>query len=267
MYSHRKKYWPSYTWNVQTSYSTDIKGKILKEFKITENDFGKMCFNIFHKINASFYHLERLKENEAIAVQVGVEMSKIVFPGMEGKVGIAGSPYEPIGYEYESFLVTVKSTLDFIGTMLASVLGIKVDNILSLVDTMQSKRVNANTLEEKVCLLLNTQQFKNLIDEYRGNKPGFKSKRNFATHDGSLPVGTINIPINNPLSKPLLSKALNPNKLDPYTDLPESQNLTDFCEDQFYKTCDLFIEVLNLLTNSKLKHGPKGSVYEQCQGS
>lgn len=263
MYTQRSKYWPAYTWKIQTSYSSEIKGKLLSEFNIPEDMFEKMYFSIFDKVNASFYHLERLKENEEVAVQTGKELAKIKIPGTEGLVGIAGSPYEPIGYEYESLLITIKSTLDLIAILLSKGFGRKEDNIVSLTNNIQISTADPTSLEDKIYALLVAPSYKGLIDEYKGNKPGHKSKRNFATHDGPLPIGTINIPINNPFGSPLLSKALDPNKIDPYAFLPHSQNLVEFCEDQFYKTCDLLIEIMSLMINSKLKPGPKCSVYIQ----
>lgn len=263
MYTQRSKYWPAYTWKVQTSYSSDVKGKIVNEFKILDADFEKIYFNIFDKINASFYHLERLKENEDIAIQMGKEMAKIRIPGTEGMIGIAGSPYEPIGYEYEAFLVTIKSALDFLAILLAKGFSRSEDNIISLVNSIGINNVDSSTLEGKIYTLLNNKQFKTFINGYRGNKPGVKSKRNFSTHDGSLPVGTINIPINNPRASLLLSKALDPNSSDPYKSLPQSQNLVEFCEEQFYQTCDLLIGILSLITNTSLRPGPKSSVYKQ----
>jgi hypothetical protein len=263
MYTQRSKYWPAYTWKIQTSYSSNFKGKLSHEIKISDGDFEKIYFGVFDKINASFYHLEQLKENEKIAVQMGKKLAKVKIPGTEGMMGIAGSPYEPIGYEYEAFLVTIKSALDFIAILISKGFGRNEDNIISLANNIQVNSANPSSLEGKIYALLNASLFKTFIDGYKGNKPGQKSKRNYATHDGSLPIGTINIPINNPLAPPLLSKALDPNKTDPHASLLSAQNLVEFCEDQFYKLCDFFIEILGLLANSKLKPGPEGSVYNQ----
>ena len=262
MCTQRSKYWPAYTWQIQRSYSSSIKDKLSDEFIIFETDFEKIYFDIFDKINASFYHLECLKTNEKIAIQTGKELAKIQIPGTEGMIGIAGSPYEPIGYEYEAFLVMIKSALDFIAILLAKGFNRKEDNIVSLVNNLQVNSSSNSTLERKIYALLSTPQSKAFIDSYKGNKPGSKSKRNFATHSGSLPIGTINIPINNPQVSPLLSKALDPNSSDPYISLSHSQNLVEYCENQFYQTCDLLIEILSLISNSKFKCGPKSSVYE-----
>ncbi len=262
MYMQRTKYWPAYTWKIQTSYSSLIKGKLSSGFIISELDFEKIYFNIFDKINASFYHLERLKENEEFAVQLGKELAKIKIPGTEGMVGIAGSPFEPIGYEYEAFLVTIKSALDIISMLLAKGLNRNEDDIVSLTLNLQKKKTSPLTLEGKTNLLLNNK-YKTLIDEYIGNRTGPKSKRNFATHQGSLPIGTINIPINNPHQAPLLSKALNPNDPDPHISVGTSPNLIEYCEGQFYLACDLLIEILSLISVNKFEHGPKSSVYQQ----
>ena len=262
MYTQRSKYWPAYTWKAQRSYSSEIKGKLLGNFNISDTDFEKTYFDIFDKVNASFYHLERLKENEKIAVQTGKELAKMQIPETEGVVGVAGSPYEPIEYEYEAFLVTIKSALDFMAILLANGFSKSEDNIVALVNRMQSDKINPSLLEGKIYALLSNTQFSAFIDNYK-NPKNQKSKRNFAVHKGSLPIGTINIPINNPHTLPLLSKVIDPNDLDPYASIPHSQNLVEFCENQFYQTCDLLIEVLSLITNTRLKPGPKSSVYDQ----
>lgn len=265
MYSQRSKYWPAYTWKVQTSFTSDIKGKISSEFSISDADFEKIFFDIFDKVNASFYHLERLKESEDIAIHTGKELAKLKIPGTEGMISIAGSPYEPITYEYEALLVTIKSALDFIAILLAKGLNKNIDNIISFINNTHVDSPSSYTLEGKVISLLGRPKYKTFIEGYKGNQPGSKSKRNFATHDGSLPIGTINIPTNNPHAQPLLSKALDPNKTDPYASLPHAQNLVEFCEAQFYQLCDLLIGVLSVIIDTEIRHGPRGSVYNQKQ--
>jgi hypothetical protein len=262
MYSQRSKYWPAYTWKIQTSYSSSIKNNVLDEFAISVADFEKIYFAIFSKINASFYHLENLKENEEFAVRLGKEMAKIQLPKMEGIRGVAGISYEPIQYEYEALLATIKSALDFISILLAKGLNRKEDDIISLTRNIQIKNIDPHSLKGKACNLLSSK-YKTFISEYKGNKPGSKSKRNFATHQGSLPIGTINVPINNPSASPLLSKALDPNGSDLHASIRTSQNLVEYCENQFYQTCDLLIEILSLISNNKLEHGPKSSVFQQ----
>ncbi len=227
MHSARSIYWPAYTWKIQTSFSSKIDGKISPELKISKEDFQKLYFDIFHKINASFYHLQRLKENQDVAVGIGKEMAKLRFPGTENLPGIAGVPHEPIEYEYEAFLVTVKSALDFITILISKSFGRKEDNIISLLSALKSRRPKQNTLEEEIYLFLENSQHTPLFDSFRDpdSKLGKKSNRNFAVHKGSLPVGTINVPINNPHASVLLVKALNPNAADPHTTLLNSPNL------------------------------------------
>ncbi|MEA2056420.1 MAG: hypothetical protein U9O78_01735 [Patescibacteria group bacterium] len=263
MYKQRMKYWPAYTWKIQTSYSSDIKDSVVSEFKMSAVELKKIYFNIFDKINASFYHLECLRGNEEIAVQIGRELAGVKIPGTKDMVGIVGSPYEPIGYEYEAFLTTIKSALDFIAMLLAKGLDKSEDNIISLVNRMRTDNADSSTLEGQIYSLLNAQKIKTFIDGYKGNRPGFKSKRNYAIHDGSLPVGTINIPINNQRVSPTLSKALDPNSPNSHASLLRSQNLIEFCDNQFYQTCNILIKILSLITNTQLTPGPMSSVYDQ----
>jgi len=239
-----------------------LKGKLLHEFEISDENFEKMFFNIFDKVNASFYHLEKLKENENIAIETGKELAKIKIPGTENMMGIAGSPYEPIGYEYETFLITIKSTLDFIAILLSLGFNRSEDNIAEFVKRMQSPNINLSPFERKILGVLNITKYASLINSFR-NQGDQKSKRNYATHKGSLPIGTINIPINNPNASLLLSKALNPNASDPHVSIFSEQDLADFCEEQFYTTCDFLIEILNILTENRLIPGPKSSLYAE----
>lgn len=263
MYTQRSKYWPAYTWEIQKSYSSVISKNISAEFVIPEENFRKIYFNIFDKINASFYHLERLKENEKIAIQIGKGVSKMKIPGMEGMVGIVGSPYEPITYEYEACLITIKSALDFIAMLLSEGLNRSEDNIISLFNNIQRlTNINTSNLDGKIYSFLKEPEIVSFVENYKnfGNQ---KSKRNFAAHKGSLPVGTINIPINNPNAEILPSRALDPNNPDPFSSIRESQNLIEYCEDQLYKLCDFLIEILSLVSNNKFECGPKTSVYQQ----
>lgn len=264
MYSLRSRYWPAYTWKIQTSFSSEIDGKISNELNITQSDFKRMYFNIFHKINASFYHLQKLKENQDIAIAIGRELAKLELPDTSGLSGIAGVPYEPIEYEYEALLVTIKSALDFISIFISASLGTKGDNILSLLNEIKSKKPKPNTLEEKIYSYLESSQFSTIFDNFRDpdSKAGKKSYRNYAVHKGSLPVGTTNVPINNPEASILLTKVLNPNEAEPHTSLLNSQNLIDYCEIHFYKTCDVFIGILSLVMDRKFVPGPKKSIYE-----
>ena len=263
MYMQRSEYWPAYTWEIQTSYSKDIESKISSELKISKEDFRTMYFNIFHKINASFYHLQRLKKNQETAIKIGQAMAKIKIPGTESMIGIASVPYEPIEYEYETLLGTIKSTLDFISILVASGFGRKEDNILILLNNIKFLKLKKGSLEKKVYTFLKNDQFTDLFESFRNPSKDLKSKRNFATHKGPLPIGTINIPINNPSASILLVKAIDPNDPNPHSSLLNSADLVKYCENQFYQTCDLLIGILSILVKKQLRPGQKVSVYEQ----
>lgn len=263
MYTQRSKYWPAYTWKIQTSCSKNIKDKLSGEVTISPKDFKEVYIYIFDKINASFYHLQRLKENQEVAVRIGQAMAKIKPPGTEGLVGIAGVSYEPIGYEYESFLIKIKVALDLIATLVAKSFDRKEDDITTLLNNIKFRKIIKTTLQDEVYTFLKSKEFEKMFNNFKNPTKDKKSKRNFATHLGSLPVGTINIPINNPGVVPTLSRAYDPNQKKPYFPSSDSPDLIKFCEDQFYQTCDLLIGVLSFVVNKELKPGSKGSVYEQ----
>ena len=76
-YAMRQMYWPSYTWNIQTQHlnKIDEKSSGLKANGVDVEIFEKHKSDLFNKINASFYHLEKLKENESIIIELGKEMA------------------------------------------------------------------------------------------------------------------------------------------------------------------------------------------------
>jgi hypothetical protein len=264
MYSLRSKYWPAYTWKIQTSYLKDFKGSLTTESKISQDEFNSQLSNILDKINASFYHLQRLKENQDIAVKLGQALAEIKVPGMENLAGVAAAPYEPIGYEYESFLITVKSALDLIAILIATTFGKSERDIVSLVTNTNLNSLQKRSTIEKVFSLLKKKQFVDFIEEYKDpdklqNK---RSKRNFATHHGSLPIGTTNVPINNRKASILMVKPIDHN-ITPSDFFPQNTpDLTEFCNLHFYHLCNMFIGVLSILLDNKFKHGPKKSVYD-----
>ncbi len=255
MYTQRNKYWPAYTWKIQISYSSEIEGKLTSEIKISKEDFKTIYFNIFNKINASFYHIQMLKESQEIAVDLGKILSTIKIPGTENMVGIAGSYYEPVQYEYEAFLVFIKSSLDFISILISNSIGRKEETIIDLSEVAKIRAIRRTSFANKLYSLTLVDPFSKLINEFKNSSEGKRSKRNFGVHIGSLPVGNINVPINNPSAPIILSKALDPYERNlNYNNAPD---LIEYCESIFYTTCDLFIKVLSIFTGIDLKPGPK----------
>ncbi|MEK7597197.1 MAG: hypothetical protein AAB441_00960 [Patescibacteria group bacterium] len=260
MYTQRNKYWPAYTWKIQTSYSSEIKNRLSPEIKISEDDFGIIYFNIFNKINASFYHLEKLKESQEIAVNLGKALSTIKIPGTKNIGCIAASYYEPVQYEYEAFLVIMKSSLDFISILISNSIGRKDDTITNLSEVAKSRTIRRSPFANKLYSLTLINPFSKLINEFKNSPNGKKSKRNFGVHIGSLPIGSINVPIDNPSVPILLSKAFDPYEKN--LNFNNAPDLIEYCESMFYTTCDLFIKVLSIFTRSNLKPGQKMSIYE-----
>lgn len=262
MYTLRNKYWPAYTWKIQTSYSENFEDDVINKLKISKEDFKTIFFNIFNKINASFYHLQKLKESEEITIKLGKKLSSIEIPEMKKMIGIAFSYYEPAQYEYESFLISIKSSLDFISILISNSVGRNEDEITGISNAAKSRQIRRLPLENSLYNLALIQPYSQLINEFKNPNRG-KSKRNFAVHVGSLPIGGINTPINNPKASVTLFKMLDPyNKNLGYINAP---NLVKYCDSMFYTTCDFLIDVLSILSNTKLKHGFKMSLLEYKQ--
>lgn len=264
-YAMRQMYWPSYTWQIQTEHlnKVDVTEQKLKSNNVDVESFNKHRSDLFDKINASFYHLQKLKENEEVVIALGKQMadeSKSHTP--VGVMGIVGMPYEPINYEYEALLVTLKSGLDIISMMLAqpSKLSLNVDDIGKLLRASQDTK-KPNEFLAKVKAVLTKEGHTKTIAEFM-NKDGVRSKRNHAVHQGSLPTGTINIQFaaNNAGLGILKTRTL---EVDGNMgDVWEQQNLDDYATSLFYAVCDLIIEGLELLVGESLPRGEKMSIYE-----
>lgn len=262
-YTLRQVYWPSYTWQIQTQYlnKLDEKRQSLEARGIDFDLFVKHETDLFNKINASFYHLEKLKENENTIIELGKKMaeaSKKHTPN--GVLGIIGTPYEPIEYEYEAFLVTLKSGLDISAMILAQPAELHSDNIVSLVnDGEQAKRPN-EFLSATKALLAKDEHLKT-IEEFR-NKAGVHSKRNYAVHQGSLPTGTINIQYTADNTEIGILKTRTMEVGGEMTDFRKQQSLDEYATTLFYAVCDLIIEALELIVGETLPRGQKMGVYE-----
>ncbi len=167
MYTLRNKYWPAYTWKIQTSYLKDFKGSLIKDSKISQEEFNERLSSIFDKINASFYHLEKLKENQEIALNLGQMLAKLKMPGMENLPGIAAAPYEPISYEYEAFLVTIKSSLDLITMLISVTFGRGEKDIISLIININRQQFSEKSPMSEIYIILQQKEFSNFIQEYK----------------------------------------------------------------------------------------------------
>ncbi len=262
-YAMREKYWPAYTWPLQTKYLNilDDKKDFLKKNNIDMNAFSRHKIDLFNKINASFYHLQRLKENEESTIELGKEIAKEFKKDMsKGVLGLIGAPYEPIGYEYEAILVTLRSALDITATMLSQPSGLEIDNISKLQNESKQAQKPNKFLKSVKKLLLKEENIK-VLDEFI-NKKNQKSKRNYAVHDGSLPTGTINIRFTKENPDLGILKTCTMQINDKFPDLKKREYLEDYTTNLFYATCDLIIEALGLLVGETLPKGEKISIFE-----
>ena len=269
-YAMRQLYWPSYTWKIQTEHLNKLDGKekALLNKGIDIEVFQRRKSDLFDKINASFYHLQKLKENEEIILDLGKQMaqqSRKHTPG--GVLGIVGMPYEPISYEYEALLVSLKTGIDIISMLLAQASGLSsnIDNLARLLSALPQTKKQNNVLP-RVKKLIAKKQHVTTLDEFT-NKDGTKSKRNFAVHEGSLPTGTINIQF---AAKHKEIGILKTRTADlggiEKTDFTMQQNLDGYASNLFYGVCDFIIDGLSLLLNITLPRGEKLSVYEERLG-
>ena len=268
MYAYRELYWPHYTWLAQTGYLKVVETKktnIVKA-KVDIEVLKKQFSSIFNKINGSFYHLQKIKENEKLITELGIEVAQKGQPKIgEGILGMFGASYEPIGYEYEAMLVTLKSALDILAIAFSSIVGSKSDNILGLENEVRQDN-NPSGLIVKIKQLLNSQDCQKLLNEFR-NTNGVKSRRNYAVHIGSLSTGTINIQFvsGTPKIKLIKSKAMPVGAIGNH--ITEEQDLDAYCSTLFYETCDFLLKGLEIILDEKLPRGKRKSVFELKRAS
>lgn len=263
-YAMRQVYWPAYTWQLQTKYlnNVDARKNALESNGVDVDAFIKYKSDLFNKINASFYHLQKLQENEQAVIELGKNMAKESKKHTpKGVFGIVGTPYEPIDYEYEALLVTLKSALDITAMMMSQPSALHSDNIVSLLNDGGQAR-QPNKFLVAVNELLAKEEHTRTIDEFR-NKDGVSSKRNYAVHKGSLPTGTINIQFTAERTEIGILKTRTMEVAGGVADFRKQQSLDDYVTDLFYATCDLIIDALSLLVGETLPKGKRTSVYKE----
>lgn len=263
MYAFRELYWSHYTWQAQTSYLKIIEKKqeVLMKRGIDLQSHREQISSIFSKINGSFYHLQRLKENEQFIIDLGTEVAKKGQTKISpGTLGMFGANYEPIGYEYEAVLVTLKSALDVLAIILSSIIGSKSDDVLKLANEMeQVKKVSG--FKTRLKHFFSQESHKRLIAEFKNNN-GVKSRRNYAVHIGTLSTGTINLQFVSDRSElgVIKSKAM---PTTPSTmPLPKEKDLDSYCTTLFYDVSDMIVAGLELILEETLSKGEKKSIFE-----
>lgn len=258
-YAARRIYWPAYTWPVQTSYAGIIVKNEAKIFAslsgINKDDLINHLSDLFNKINATFYHLQQLKTSERKAVEMGLKLASISPSGFKKSIGVASSYYEPTQYEYEALLISAKTAMDILTIIIAKSIGRHEDSIVSLLHNLNQTK-NLSVIEIKLKVALNN--FSIFIDTFSKNV----SKRNYAVHNGSLPIGTINVPINNPHAPIINSKAHDPRSpiSEQMRKVHQVINLEDYCENVFYSMADIAVDCLEILLDTKFNKGTKTSL-------
>ena len=263
-YATRRVYWPAYTWSAQTSYAGIITKNEKELFaripKINKDTLINHIGDLFNKVNAVFYHLQQLKASEKKAVEMGLKLASISPPGFEKSIGMAGSYYEPTLYEYEALLTNAKTALDILAIIIAECFGRKEDNIVALFNNL-NQTIKISPVEIKFKNLFNQSASASFIASFSRDV----SRRNYAVHAGSLPIGTINVPINNPHASIIKSKAHDPHKTvsAQMREVRKAIDLDDYCENVFYSMADIIVDCLEILLDAKLNRGAKASLQEE----
>jgi hypothetical protein len=261
-YALRQRYWPDYTWGIQTTHLKAISAKecFFSSRGIEVEELKRRLSDLFNKINASFYHLEMLKHNENTIIELSREMALNNQADTPPNVlGVIGSPYEPIDYEYESFLVTLKSALDILSIILAEAYSLNTDNLGGFVDLVNHKKKISDDLKV-IKEFITSAESQSVINEFL-NKGSQRSRRNHAVHEGSLPTGTINIQYsaNNPNVNVVKTRSMELN--GDSIDFTQEKELEEYCALLFYGSCDYIVGLLNTLLDENFVTGSKMSVY------
>ncbi|HEX6462507.1 MAG TPA: hypothetical protein VFZ58_04555 [Candidatus Saccharimonadales bacterium] len=263
-YAARSRYWPSYTWKIQTSYLQTLNNNKdgFTDRGIDVEALRKHNSDLFDKINASFYHLETLREHESFIINLskqGVDGSRKNTPA--NTIGIIASPYEPVSYEYEAILVTLKSALDVMVMTVAPYCELTSDDLAKFINEAPQRK-NPNDLLQKMLSIVQESNNDKVIKEFL-NGVGKKSKRNHAVHQGSLPTGTINLQYtaSDPEVGILKTRTMG---LDIVTTNPfEEQDLETYCANLFYGVSEIAMQALEALLDQALPRGEKMSVYDE----
>ncbi|MEO8581729.1 MAG: hypothetical protein ABI425_04080 [Patescibacteria group bacterium] len=261
-YRLRHVYWPDYTFDSQRSCLKVLKTKKnkIESLGLEEDKLRKRLSAIFDKLNASFYHLERIKENEQLLVDFVKKFateSKSKIP--DGVLAMFGGRYEPINHEYESFLISLKSALDILSISISQACGFNVDNITQLDNHLKSQsKKKTSDFSLKLKKLFDKKKNVKIIEEFKNGES--ISKRNYAVHHGSLGAGSVSIQFtsNSPNKKKPKAIIL---EIDENGKLIKVRELLKDCEEIFYDSCDLFVDILEILLEQKLQKGKKTSVY------
>lgn len=262
-YAARTRYWSHYMWPARDTVNKYLTGEpsILQANSKGRSSTGKLRNLILEgldKLNASFYHLVKLRENEELPIKIGGDFAAAAGPLNPGWHGMVGLPYEPVGYEYEAIVVQSKAAFDLCGSAIAYYLDLNFRDVKGLRPALeQSKHPKAHALSAQ----FKSEKYTRLYDELN-DKDGEHSKRNWLEHYGTLPVGEVHI---NYYGK---DQAVNKAVVRPHgktgpptpTMPPNYQSVDDYCTDLFYLVCDFVLDVYAILFDLGIRAGERESV-------
>ena len=255
-YKIRHRYQSDYFWNTRMKVNAifnDGSNNVMKDISESKNgfsdadEFRKRLFNSFDKINAIFYHLEKLKEEEELVMQLSGKIAE-ESEKINKNPGVIVTPLESINYEFESFIMQAKACLD----VFCYAVGYYYKNVARF-STFEKMIKNCNA--KKLLKILDSNEYEFLVKEFI-SKEQEKSKRDFSSHYGSLPVGQLNMPINSNGQKILKSFIVD--HLGKKESLPKKPiEIEQYCNDVFYEICEFMVTVLETLFDEKFERGKK----------
>ena len=247
----RNKHRSSYFWKTRLN----INDYWNKNPKSIPSGVREIFFDSFDKINAVFYHLQKINEQEDLILQVGSKLRKIT--NIESPPGVAGITHEPISYEFELFIMQSSACLE----VFSRAVSICFKNESGFRELKKSLINVKKAKATQIVRCLEKKKYTSLMKEFIKEKgsSGRQNRRDYSVHFGTLNTGTINIPIASP-QKVIRSYVteLSKNNTSPFG----AQDLISFCKNYFYLLCDLIREILEILFSVKLEKGMKTSTLE-----
>lgn len=255
--SRRATYRSNYFWLARVKINSIFTKEDNKTIKIIKNREGysdikvlsKYFLDSSDKINACFYHMNKLIEEENWLIENG---QKVAFESekVNPNPGILCAPLESINYELEAFFLQAYSSLEIFSKGIGFIF--KNESKFHTIETILSN-FNNDAKAKKILEVFNNKKYSDLINEFKksGGTKLEKSRRDYLSHLGMLPMCQINIPLN---SNTNLSVSMLPSHINQYDKAIKTK---DYIESLFYLLCDFLIEILEIIFDIKIKPGRK----------
>lgn len=264
-YKRRNRYWLDYFWHVRLESNNlfnNISHTGLKSIQEREGNYTNpqsmrtYLLDSADKINACFYHLERLKAEERSIIKLATRLdrAKDMPPNV---MGISGFPTEVIDHEVEAFFWAFESSLEIFARGISYYFNGEA-TFKKLSTFLRNTKVESKKAQ-KIIGILEENRFQPIFKEVEPGHPQ-KSKRDLISHFRSLKMVQTNLQFTSRGYAILKAQFREYGSPDPLIEKPIS--IERYCTDLLYLLCDLQIEILGAIFETKYTHGKKMSVWQ-----